>query len=804
MSTVIRDVRYGLRGVARSRGFSLVVILTLALGVGVNTAMFSVVRSVLLKSLPYPDAGRLVWLGESTSKAAGISVTWVNYLHWRQENRSFDELAAYEQMHQTLTGRGEPEITHAALVTSNFAHLVGQQALLGRLFTEADDQTGTPYTIVLTHRFWTEKLGGDPKIIGATLALDGRPYQVIGVAAPAWEFFGTPDYYIPIGLFKSAAARRSEHGSIRALGRLKEGISLAAARSDLDRIMQRWARLDPGPEDDHRAHGAFLTTVVTGSVRTTLLILMAAVGLVLLIACANVAGLVLARSTARAKEMAVRAAVGAVRSRLAGQLLIENLLLAALGGAAGLLLAYWAVHVLLGIAPRQVPRLAETTLDLPVFLFAAAISGLTGLLAGLVPMWTAGKLDLVTALKESSRGVTGSKNKHTLRSALVVFEIALTLVLAFASGLLIRSLAAAANRDPGFRSEGLLALELVLPVSSYKDAGAERVFYEHLLDDLRSLPGVTDTGAVNCPPSAGDCGDWFYSVLDRPAPPRSEVPIALFNVADQNYFHVMQIPLREGRGFTPADRAAGARTAIVNETFARKWWPAEPAVGRRIKSGGPYFDGPVYEIVGVAGNVSQMGLDTEPLPEIYLPLSQGPSRAMVVMIRTAGDPESLAMTVRRRVAALDRGLPVQRLRAFRKTLEETLERRRFTTLLLSTFAALAMILAGVGIYGLLNYWVSVRETDIAIRMALGAERAAIVRWTGGHALRLAASGILLGAAAAFGVSHWMESLVFGISARNPGMLAAAALGVIALAALAALLPAWRATRIDAIQKLHQG
>jgi putative ABC transport system permease protein len=802
LETIAQDVRYGVRGIRRSPGFSLVVVLTLALGIGANTAIFSVVNAVLLRPLPYPAAERLVWLGESDPKAEGISVTWVNYQHWRSENRSFEDMAGFQTAHLTLTGRGDPLFTRAGLVTYGFFSLVGAHPVLGRLFSASDDQPGAAPTAVLDYQFWTGKMGADPAVLGATLALDGKPYEVIGILAPGLHFFQQSiDFYLPLHRVQGEMIDRAQHGTMRLLARLKPGVALRAAIADLDLIMHRLAESDPGPESQHRAAGVFLTEYTTGDVRPTLLILLAAVGLVLIIACANVASLVLARSTARAREIAIRAAIGAGRTRLVRQLLTENLLLAALGGAAGGLLAQWGSRALIAVGPRDIPRLADTTFDWRVLLFASAITLLTGLFTGIAPIFTAGRADLVSALKDSSRSATGRGGQRS-RSALVVAEIALTLVLAFGAGLLLRNLIEAQTADPGFVPEHLLALELVLPSAPYKSPQAIGGFYDRLEQDLHGLPGVTAVGAVHCPPSVGDCGDWFYSILDRLAPQPSEVPIALFNTADDDYFGAMHIPLREGRAFNGADLPAAPRVAIVNEAFARRWWPKESAVGHRIKSGGPYRDGPIYEIVGVAGNVSQMGLGTEPYPEIYLPFAQSPSEAMVVMIRTSGDPSLLAPAVRRRVAGIDRNLPMESLRPFMQTVAASLSERRFSTLLLALFAGLAMVLAAVGIYGLLNYWVRVREDEIAIRMALGAPRTVILRWAGWQALRLALTGAAIGMLAGWGASRWLENLVFGV-ADNFTALAAAALTVIAVAMMAAAIPVWRATRVDAMDKLHR-
>jgi putative ABC transport system permease protein len=799
LETIAQDLRYGLRGLRRSPGFSLVVVLTLALGIGANTAIFSVVDAVLLRPLPYPAAERLVQLGESDPKAEGISVTWVNYQHWRNENRSFEEMAGFETAHLTLTGRGDPVLTRAGLVTHAFFGLAGAHPVLGRLFGPADDRPGAAPTAVLDYRFWTGRLGANPAIVGATLALDGKPYEVIGVLPPGLHFFPQSiDYYLPLAQVQGEVVNRAGHGSMQLLARLKPGVTLASALADLDLIMRRLALADPGPEAQHRAYGVFLRESMTGDVRPTLLILLAAVGLVLIIACANVASLVLARSTARAKEIAIRAAIGAGRARLMRQLLTENLLLAALGGMAGALLAQWGSQALIAAGPRDIPRLAEAAFDWRVLLFAAAITMLTGLFTGIAPVLTAGRADLVSALKDSSRSATGGSGQRP-RNALVVAEIALTLVLAFAAGLLVRNLIAAETADPGFVPGGVLALELVLPSSSYATPQAIHGFYGRLRQDLRALPAVTAVGLVNCPPAAGDCGDWFYSIQDRPAPQPGEVPIALFNTADSGYFGALRIPLREGRAFTDRDPP---EAAIVNETFARKWWPNASALGGRIKWGGPYRQGPVYQIVGVVGDVGQMGLGTQPYPEVYLPFSQSRSAAMVLMIRTAGDPAPLGPAVRRRVAAIDPDLPIESLRPFAQTVAASLAQRRFSALLLALFAGLAMVLAAVGIYGLLNYWVRVREDEIAIRMALGAPPPAIMRWAGWQALRLALTGAAIGMLAGWAASRWLGNLVFGIS-ENLTTLALAAVAVIATAMIAAAIPVWRATRVDAMDKLHR-
>jgi putative ABC transport system permease protein len=805
LETVLEDIRYGLRGIRKSASFSIVVILTLALGIGANTAIFSVVYSVLLRPLPYPHGERLVWLAESTPNAPGISVTWINFEHWRNESDSFLDMAAFATTDLTLTGRGDAVLTHAGLVTRSFFQLTGARPALGRLFTDSDDTPGSTPTVVVTADFWQRNLGGDASVVGETLRLNGKSYEIIGVLRPGLRFFSRPlDFYLPIGRSRGTSLKRSDHGSMRALGLLKPGATLTEARTNLDAIMQRLALSDPGPEDDHRAYATYLTEERTGEIRPTLLVLMGAVGLVLLIACANVASLLLVRSTARAREIAVRMAIGAGRGRLARQLLTENLVVAAIGGAWGLLLASWCLRTLVLIGPADIPRLSEASLDLPVLTFAASISIVVGLLAGLAPVYTAGKVDLTIALREGSLASGTGRRGQALRSTLVIAEIALTFILAFASGLLVRSLIAAETSSPGFEPQHLLALELQLPESRYKSEANIRQYYGQLSESLRAEPGIESVGLVMCPPGAGDCGDWWYSILEKPTPARSDVPMTLFNIADGAYFGAARMRVLAGRSFSDADRAEGSPVAVINEQLARQSW-SDPqlALGQHLKVGGPYAEGPTLEIVGVVANVSQMGLDAEQMPTFYYPFSQKPSSAMVVMMRTNGDPAQWTSAARRHVSAIDRNVPIQSLRSSEDWLGATLKRRRFATLLLGLFGALAMVLVSVGIYGVINYWVSTRQREIAIRLALGAQRSKILRWATFDATRLAAVGIVLGAIGAWGASGWLKSLVFGVTEHSPLMLLVAAAAVIALAALAASIPLWRATHIDAVKNLHE-
>ena len=806
LETIAQDVRYGLRGIRKAPGFALVVILTLALGIGANTAIFSVVYSVLLRPLPYPHGERMVRLGESTAQAHGIAITWINFEHWRMENSAFEEMAAVTGDSLTLTGRGDAVIVDAKLVTSSTFRLTGMTPMLGRLFTDADDQPGAAPTAILTADFWQSQLGGDPQAVGETLQLNGTAYQIIGVLSPGRKvLWRSTEVYLPLGRTQSPADKRSHHGSIGGIGLLKPGVTATEAKANLDAIMQRLALSDPGPEDDHRSYVEYLGEEFTGgSVRTTLLILMGAVGLVLVIACANVASLLLVRSTSRAREIAVRVAIGAGRARLARQLLTENFVLALFGGGLGLLLAAWCLRTLIFTGPRDIPRLSDASLDLPVLLFATASSIVVGLLAGLAPVVNAGKVDLVTALKEGSPTSGRGKGGQAFRDTLVVAEIAITLVLAFASGLLIRSLITAQSVSPGFDPQHLLTIELQLSGARYKSDESIRDYYGRLSQRLRAEPGVEDVGLVMAPPGTGDRGDYWYSILEKPTPTRDEVPLCLMNFADGNYFRAAGIHIVAGRSFADDDRAGGAPVTVINEQLARSAFD-DPrlALGRHLKVGGPYADGATLEIVGVVADTSQEGLDTENAPMFYFPFSQKPVSAMMVVARTAGDPSQFTNAARRSVAALDRNIPIQSIRTAEDWLRATLDRRRFATLLLGLFGLLAIILASVGIYGVLNYWVSARQKEIAIRLAVGAPRSAILRWAGWHATRLAAVGIFLGAFGAWSVSRWLKSLVFGVRADSPLMLILAGAAVVAIAALAATLPVWRAMHTDPVRNLHE-
>jgi predicted permease len=802
---LLQDLRYAARGIWRARVFSLIVILTLAVGIGANTAIFSAVYAVLLKPLPFPLGERLVWLGESSAKASGISATWINFEHWRIENHSFESMAGFQKADLTLTGRGQAVLTHAGVVTNEFFRLTGSRPIMGRLLTASDDEPQSPATVVVTRAFWAKALSTDPQIIGKAMTLNGTPYIVIGVLARDPGFFLPPvDYYLPLHPSAAQASKRDAHEWMNVLGRLKPEITLSQARSDLDTIMQRLAQADPGPESDHRAFAQFLTEQRTGDLRHVFVLLMASVCLVLILACANIGGLLLIRMTTRAREIAIRTAIGAGRSRLARQLLTETVVITLVGGAFGILLAGFGLRAIEVLGPHDIPRLSEASLNLPVLMFAAALTLAVALVCSLVPLVSSDKVNLTMLLKESSTGSGTSRIGHTLRGGLVIAEIVVAVILLFASGILLRSLWAAESLNPGFEPSHLLVLELQLPPLPYKSEGAILDFYARLEAALRSQAGIESVGAVNCPPAAGDCRDWWYSVVEKPSPSPQDMPVTLVNMADTEYFRTMRIPLIAGRAISDEDRAGGPSVAVIDEKIARAWWKdPHAALGQHIKLGGPRMKGPVTQIVGVAANVPQVGLDSPPLPEIYFPAAQLVDAAMVVMIRTKGNPESMIATVRQTLTSIDGNVPIQSLKTADMWLGATLVQRRFTTLLLVLFAGIAVILASIGCYGVFNYWVSCRRQEIAIRIALGAATFAILRCAGRQAARIGALGLVIGLAGSWAASRWVSSLVFGTSAHDATVLSFAALIAFLIVVVSAAVPLWRATQIDPIETLHE-
>ena len=807
----MQDLRHGFRLLLKNRGFAIVAVITLALGIGATTAIFSVVNKVLLKSLPFPDADRLVVLDEYRLQHGSRTVSWMDFLDWKRQNPAFEDLAAYRVTRLGLNGVENPTLLRVAEVSSSFFKLLAIQPALGRTFTDQEDKAGAQRLAVISYALWRGRFGADPDIVNRAIDLDGIPISVIGVLPPTFNFFDEQvDVYMPVGLHGAEAEwnRRGVHPDLLVLARLKPEISLDSARSRMKGLMQR---LEAEYPQSNAGLTATLTTLYEqrfGRIRPVLLILFSAVGCVLLISSVNVANLLLARGSSRRKEMAVRTALGAGRNRLVRQLMTESILLSMLGGILGLLFAYVGLALVLKIAPRELPQLAGTHIDGTVLLFTSFISLLTGVLFGLAPATQGFRFDLNTALNENSRAAGHGHGTKRLRSLLLSAEIAAALVLVSAAALATRSLAKVLTTDLGFDATHVLALDLTLPSTKYLDQQQRAALFLQSVQRLRSLAGVSAAGAVACPPLLGVCLDNAFMLAGHPITSVVDLPTAASNIVVPGYFETLHIPLVEGRLFAESDDRQSRLVVIVNQSFARRWWPTESAVGKLIREGGPQGNQPYREIVGVVGDTNQNGVDGEQRPEVFFPSTQFPFApwnsldAMTFVVRAKGDPRTIAESAKREVQMFDKALPLTSVEPMSEYVADSSARREFATALLATFAALALLLAAVGTYGVMAYNVSERVHEIGTRMALGATTADIRKLILEETLTLAIAGIVVGFVGSFIGAKWLSSFLFGVKAHDPMIFGAVASILIVTAVLASYVPMKRATKIAPAQAIR--
>jgi len=799
MSTLIQDLRYGLRTLLKAPGFTAIAVVTLALGIGANTAIFSVVHAVLLRSLPYPEPDRLVVVSEHQARIGDMSVSWPNFLDWKEQSRTLSSFAAYRENQMTVSGTQEPAMLRVGEVSAALFPLLGARAQLGRAFLDAEDRPGVGPTVVLSDELWRSRFGADRGVVGRVVRLDAVPHTIVGVLPRGFGFFPKHvDLYRPIGLYGADVhwLSRGNHAGEYVLARLAPGATLAQARTELAGIMSRLERQYPDSNSGQTTSVVPLAEDLFHSVQPALWTLLAAVGLVLLIACVNVAHLQLARAAARQKEIAIRTALGAGRARIVRQLVTESLLISGLGGLLGLLVASWTIGPLLRLAPEAIPRLAETRLDPGVLIFTLALSIATGLLFGLTPAVSASRLDPQAALIEGGRGSTSGRSRGRLRTLLFVSEVALAFVLVIGSGLLIRSLLSVQSIPPGFDPEHVLALDVSLPDAKYTEDADRYRFYQRAVENLRGLPGVQAASAVYCSPLAGRCWGSVYILSDRPAPAQAELPSAAWNVVEPGYFSTLRIPLRQGRAFTEADGTDAAKVVIVNESFAKKWWPNGGALGKRVKQGFPKDQTPFREIVGIVGDVHQQSLDVPARPEVFIPWAQNGMSSMTLLVRVPGSPRSIEKAAVAAVHAVDPEQSVSGIMPLSDYLAVSVASRRFTTLLLAFFGALALVLASVGIYGVVAFGVAERRREIGIRTALGARPSDVLALVVRGALRLAAVGMLVGAVAALGLARFLSSLLFGIGPSDPATFGGVAVLLAAVVLAACVIPARSALRVD--------
>lgn len=811
LEALLQDIRYGARVLAKHKGFTVVAVLTLALGIGANTAIFSVVNELLLRPLPYKDADRLVMLWETSPKSLGGGPTSrINFRAWREQTTSFESMAAFSDQRLNLTGSGEPEEVAAQLAAPELFHVLGIEPILGRGMNEEDARPGAPRVAVLSYGLWQRRFGADPKIIGTSIMLNGSPCTVIGIMPMGsqlyikkWSNTGRPaDLWTVLDMpTEGDAATRGRFLSV--VARLKSGVTLEQAGAEMKTIM---ARLGEDTPTYNKGRGALLIPLreqFVGNVRPALLILLGAVGFVLLIACANVANLLLSRAAAREKEIALRTALGASRMRIVRQLLTESLLLALLGGVLGLLVAWWGIGALVMISPPDLVNLQGVGINLTVLVWTLSIALATGIIFGLVPALEATRLNLNDALKEGSKGAGGQGSRNLrLRSVLVIAEVALALVLLVSAGLLVKSFVRLRKVDTGFKTENILTMVVRLPEAKYKEVQQLASFFRQATERIGALPGVGSIGLVNYLPLYGGPGSsTSLSIEGRPAPPPGERLSTGVRAVDRGYFETMGIPVLHGRNFTDIEDREARHVVLISESFARQHFPGEDPIGKHISVN--IFDKPnPTEIIGVVGDVKYGGVASEAESIAYFPHAELTYPFMTLVIRTQGDPATMAPAAVRELRMIDPDQPVSDVRTMNQVMSDTLASVRFNTLLLGLFAGLATLLAAVGIFGVMNYSVALRTREIGIRMALGAQPKRVLILILKQGLILTLIGIGIGLACTLVLSRVMSSLLFGVETTDPATLAAIVLLLTLVSLVACFIPARRATRIDPMNALR--
>lgn len=812
--TFWQDIRYGLQMLVKTPGFTIVAVLTLALGVGANSAIFSIVNSLLLNPLPYRDSDRLaiIW---SHSPGANVEKDWPSpgqFEAIKANSTVFEDIAMVHGLSLNVGGLSNPTRVGAIDASSNLLPLLGAKPLMGRLFLPAEDTPDQPHTVILSNAFWRREFGGNENVLQNTLLLNGEKYQIVGVMTPEfslpYEVVPTvasvpePDLFLPLPMnAKEREAQGDENYNL--VARIKPGASIAQAQTELDVATKRLAEQFPGRYPVTRRFSFSIKPLleqVVGDVRRPLIVLLAAVGCVLLIACANVANLLLTRAAVREREIAIRTALGAARFRIIRQLLTESVLLAIVGGVVGLVLAYWMLDVLRWLGPSNIPRLPAVRMDGRVVVFTTAIAVLTGILFGMAPALRTSKLNLSEALKDGARNVAGGRHER-LRELLIVSELALSLVLLISAGLLIRSFISVERVNPGFDPQNVLGMRLSVAGTNYKGDRAQ-TFYRELLDRVRRLPGVKSAGITDNLPLSGGIGWGNISIEGYQSSTGQEMIQSDGRVAGVGYFETMGIPLIQGRLFDERDTEKSSPVILIDEKMARNYWSNSNPIGGRIKLGPPDSENPWMTVVGVVGSVKQYDLESESRVALYFPASQASGSTMHLVARTTIPPSSLAATITSEVRAMDANIPIFEVKTMDQRLSESLARRRFAMLALGVFAGFALILAIIGIYGVISYSVAQRTNELGIRLALGANQVDVLRLVLSAGLRLALSGIAVGVVLSFAATRFLSSLLFGVRATDLFTFSALSILLIVVSLLGCYLPARRATKVNPLVALR--
>jgi putative ABC transport system permease protein len=805
METFIHDIRFGIRMLAKKPMFSIIAVITLALGIGANTAIFSVVNGVLLRPLPFKEPDRLMMIRETKlPQFPEFSVAAGNFLDWKKQNTVFERLVAYKGSSLNLIGTGDPERLRALNVTEGFFAMLGAHPQLGRDFLAEEDQVGHNNVVILSYGLWQRRFSGDPKILNQTITLNRQAYTVIGVM-PATFHFGSGenelDLWTPMAFTEEQAQNHGGHGLV-AIGQLKPGVTVDQARAEMSAIAARLAEQYP-VDIGWDVKIMPLLEFSVRSIKPALLVLLVAVAFVLLIACANVANLLLARAAGRQKEIATRTSLGASRWRIVRQLLTESLLLSLLGGALGLALAKWGMDLLLTLAPPDLPRLNNVSLDGRALAFTATITLLTAVIFGLVPALQSSKPNLNETMKDAGRGSTEGGRRQRIRSTLVVLEVATALVLLVGAGLMIKSFWQLQKVDPGFNPDNALTAQVSLPKTKYPEESQQVAFFQQLIERVATLPGVQSAGAGHVVPLSGNDFVLAFEIDGRPPLQPGVTQSTNYYSVSTDYFKAMGIPLRRGRVFTERDIKDSPRVAVINETMAKKIFPDEDPIGKRITFDNRQKENPEwFEIVGIVGDVKQYGLDQVTTMQTYEPYIQQTFPYMTLVVRTTGDPTNLSAAIRSEVLKLDKEQPTTNFKTLDEFFSISIAQQRFSVVLLGVFAVVALVLSAVGIYGVLSYAVTQRTHEIGIRVALGAGRRDVLRLVVGQGMQLTVIGVAGGLGAAFALTRLMASLLFGVTATDAVTFASVASLLLAVGLLACYIPARRATKVDPLVALR--
>ena len=812
-STIWQDVKYGARMLLKNPGVTIIVIIALALGIGANSAIFSVVNTVLLRPLPYDESERLIFLNEKSPVLDEMSISYPNFQDWRAHTQTFEKIGVYNRASYNLTDAGEAERIVTGQVSADLFSVLRVNALHGRVFTNEEDKPGGTPVVVLSYGLWQRRFGGQTSVLNQAITLNSKSYTVIGVMPESYAYPSRVEMWVPVGQLSDQPSwlERGNHPGLYGVARLKPGVTFEQAEADMNNIGANLEQQYPDSNTATRPRLRPLMEIFVGDIRRALWVIFGAVGFVLLIACANIANLLLARATARKKEMAIRTAVGASRWRLVRQLLTESVLLSLIGGGIGLVLARWGVDLILYVSPTAIPRSREIGLDWKVLAFTLGISFLTGILFGLIPALQAGEVDVHETLKETGRGTTG---RHWLRSSLVVVEVATTLVLLIGAGLMIRSFYMLQKVDPGFSHDHLTSFSVALPQKKYSTDEAEASFFNRLLENIRALPGVESTAAASGLPLGNNGNQTSFVIDGQPLPPREETPLMEVSAVTPDYFKAMRIPVLRGRVFTDRDDRShlvgkdlskvdenrrsmmGANSIVIDELFAQRHWPNEDAVGKRVRMGRE-SDAQVLEVLGVVGRVKMESLNqNSDRVQGYMAFAQVPRSGMTVLIKGSSDPNQLISSVRGAVREIDPDQPIYNPRTMNEIRAESVAPERLNLTLLSLFAGIALVLAIVGIYGVMSYSVTQRTHEIGIRMAVGARPRDVFKMIMGQGMKLALIGVGIGLFGAFGLTRLMATMLFGVEPTDVLTFASISALLITIALLACYLPGRRATKVE--------